>query len=94
MPHHFAAHVEITTHAHGRWRERAPGQDEPGARQIMARLNNMLKLGAPLDERCQLWVRVNERLSAICQPQFDGCWRCVTYKFHGNWERFNREVAK
>jgi hypothetical protein len=60
----------------------------------MARLNNMLRLGAPLDERCQLWVPVTARLSAICVPltgMEGGGWLVTTYKYHGLYGRYNRD---
>jgi hypothetical protein len=91
MPRHYCSHVEIIAHAHGRWHLRAPGQREPGSKQIMAILNNMLRLGVQPDPDCTVWVPVTRWLSAICQPQFDGTWLCVTYKFHRARQRFNRE---
>ena len=95
MPQHLASHVEIIAHAHGRWHLRAPGQREPGPKQIMAILNNMLRLGVQPDPDCTVWVPVTKWLSAICQPQFDGTWLVITYKLHGAWQKYERrEIAE
>ncbi len=94
MPRHYATHICITTHAHGRWHLRAPGQAEPGSRQIMARLNNLLRLGAQPDPGGAVWVPVSLRLSAVCAPQLDGCWLVLSYRFHGAWKKYEkREVG-
>jgi len=98
MPRRYATHLEITTHAHGRWRLRAPGQIELSGGMIMARLNNLLRMGVQPDRDGGVWVPVTKRLSAICMPQTGICgggWALVTYKYHGVWARFNlREVAE
>ncbi len=94
MPQRYCSHVEITAHAHGRWRLRAPGQDEPGPKQILRLLNGKLRGGVEVDEILSLWVAVSDRLSAICMPLTGaegGGWRVVTYKFHGAWARYDRE---
>jgi hypothetical protein len=61
----------------------------------MAILNNMLRLGVQPDPDCTVWVPVTMWLSAICQPQFDGTWLTITYKYHGAWQKYERrDVAK
>gem|GEM_PF-6156563 len=94
MPHRYATHLEITIHAHGRWSQRAPGQGELNGGMIMRRLNNLLRLGVQPDRDGGVWVPVTKRLSAICMPEFDGCWRCVTYLYHGDWAKYERDAAR
>jgi hypothetical protein len=94
MPRHYCSHVEITAHAHSKWRLRAPGQDELSPGMIMGRLNNILRLGVQPDAEGAVWVPVTKILSAVCTPELDGCWRVITYKYHGEWSIYEREAAR
>jgi hypothetical protein len=57
----------------------------------MSRLNNLLRLGVQPDPGGAVWVQVTQKLSAVCAPQFDGCWLVLSYRYHGAWKKFSKE---
>lgn len=73
--------VRITKHASERCQIRAPASllSRPLRREVGARLNTLLRLGAPVDTQGGVHVDLPEGLTAVCAPSEMGGWDVVTF---------------